>query len=179
MVKVNENTQKIIDSAQKWLKCNRIPPEAFATSVDIESDDDFRSEIDELVQKMTDEEVEKMIANSVVAGSFLLKKHIARTICLVQNIQRERESEKRKKLDDIAEDLLLDATDLIGNDPEAFNADNKALETMRNNSVFREHVKKVIREADPEEYEEAMKSQCQAAIFVWKLYVVWAYVPKF
>jgi hypothetical protein len=96
-----------------------------------------------------------------------------------KNTQCERESEKRKKLDDIAEDLMLDATDFIGNDQEAFNADNKALDTMRNNTTFREHVKKVVRDADPEEYEDALKSQCQAAVFVWKLYVAWAYVPQF
>lgn len=179
MVKVNKKTQKIIDSAQTWMPHNTIPPESVQTSLDIKSNDDFRSVIDEMVQKMTDEEVEKIAADSVKASFFLIKEHIAWTVRMMQNAHRDKDNANMKKLDDITEDLMLDATDFIGNAPEAFNADNKALDTMRNNTAFREHVKQVIRESDPEEYEDAMKSQKQAAIFVWKLYVLWAYVPNF
>lgn len=174
MVKVNEKTQMIIDSAQTWMPYNVIPPESVQTSLDIESNDNFRSVIDELVQKMTDEEVVEIASDSVKASFFLIKEHIAWTVRMMMNTLHEKDN-----ADDIAEDLLLDATDFIGNDPEVFNADNKSLDTMRNNTAFREHVKQVIRESDPEEYEDAMKSQKQAAIFVWKLYVLWAYVPNF
>ena len=42
----------------------------------------------------------------------------------------------------IADELLLNATDYIGNDPESFGADNKAYENMKTNNKFRASVKR-------------------------------------
>ena len=72
----------------------------------------------------------------------------------------------------IAEELLLNASDFIGNDPELFGADNKALETMRTNERFRAYVKKEVDDY-PDEYEDL--TQEEAAHVVWDMYQGWAY----
>ena len=53
---------------------------------------------------------------------------------------------------DIAEDLLLNATDYIGNEPEKFGADNKDLDNMRNDKMFRQKVSNEV-SICPEEYQ--------------------------
>lgn len=72
----------------------------------------------------------------------------------------------------IAEELLLNATDFIGNDPETFGADREALETIKTNEKFR---KTVIDEVNnyPEEYEDL--PQEEAAHIIWDMYQSWAY----
>ena len=72
----------------------------------------------------------------------------------------------------IAEELLLNATDYIGNDPASFGADNKALEEMRTNEMFRAHVKKEVNDYHAE-YEDL--PQEEAASIVWDMYQDWAY----
>lgn len=72
----------------------------------------------------------------------------------------------------IAEELLLNASDYIGNDPKAFDADNKALDTIRNNEKFRKMVFDEVADY-PEEYEDL--PQEEAARIVWDMYQGWAY----
>lgn len=76
---------------------------------------------------------------------------------------------------DIASDMIQDAVDWIGNDLEKFNADNQAMDTMRNNEKFREYVERYIRDSDVEEYRSAMVNQYDAACYIWRLYVHYAY----
>lgn len=75
---------------------------------------------------------------------------------------------------DIAEDILLNATDFIGNDLTKFCADNYALNTMRNNQNFRDVVSTEISNY-PEEYEHLINNQEESAKFVWNMYRKWAY----
>lgn len=75
---------------------------------------------------------------------------------------------------DIAEDILLNATDYIGNDPTRFCADNYALNTMRNNEQFRNSIKKAITDC-PEEYVHMQGNQEESAKFVWQMYKRWTY----
>lgn len=78
------------------------------------------------------------------------------------------------KAHDIAEDILLNATDFIGNDLTKFCADNYALNTMRNNQNFRDVVSTEISNY-PEEYEHLINNQEESAKFVWNMYKKWAY----
>ena len=72
----------------------------------------------------------------------------------------------------VVEDVLLNATDYIGNRPEVFGADNKALETMRVNKKFRDYVAHEV-DGCVDEYKDL--SQEEAADVVWELYQAWAY----
>ena len=77
-----------------------------------------------------------------------------------------------KNTDVIAEDLLLNASDFIGNNPDDFGADNKSLDDIRNNEKFRDRVKKEVADY-PDEYEHL--PQEEAAHIVWDMYQGWAY----
>jgi hypothetical protein len=72
----------------------------------------------------------------------------------------------------IAEDLLLNASDCIGNNLERFGADNKAIDDIRTNENFRKLVAKEVADY-PDEYEGI--SQEEAAEIVWAMYQRWAY----
>ena len=74
----------------------------------------------------------------------------------------------------LAETILQDATDYIGNDMEKFCADHYALETIRNNESFRQTVIDEVVSL-PEEYAESCANQEEAAKFVWAMYKKWAY----
>ena len=74
----------------------------------------------------------------------------------------------------LAEDILLNATDYIGNSPELFGVDNKDLDTMRNNASFRQMVADTVSEC-PEDYQKDGEDQEIAADFVMDLYTSWAY----
>ena len=80
----------------------------------------------------------------------------------------------KMKTHDIAEDILLNATDYIGNDLTKFCADNYALSTMRNNQNFRNAVLSEI-SGCPEDYVHLVDSQEESAKFVWNMYKKWAY----
>jgi hypothetical protein len=77
-----------------------------------------------------------------------------------------------KELDALAEDMLLNASDYIGNNPEQFDADNNAIGCIKNNEAFREYVSEEV-SSYPEEYDDL--SQEEAARFVWDMYLGWAY----
>ena len=78
------------------------------------------------------------------------------------------------KIKDLAEDILLNATDYIGNNPRRFGVDNIDMHSMCNNTNFRQMVADVVSE-NPEEYVNESENQEAAADFVMKLYVKWAY----
>lgn len=72
----------------------------------------------------------------------------------------------------IAEDLLLNASDYIGNYAKRFGADNHAIETIKTNENFRKTVCDEVA-SYPEEYDGL--SQEEAANIVWAMYQRWAY----
>ena len=74
-------------------------------------------------------------------------------------------------LSDLAADVLLNATDYIGNRPECYGADNHDLDLLRNNSDFRSMVNALLEEEDPT---WDTNSQEMRADFVWDLYLQWA-----
>lgn len=69
-----------------------------------------------------------------------------------------------------AVDVLLDATDYIGNSPELFNAENRDLDAMRTNPEFRKLVAETVAEEDDE---LAGNTQAQNAEYVWAIYKSW------
>ena len=73
-------------------------------------------------------------------------------------------------LSDLAADVLLNATDYIGNRPECYGADNHDLDLLRNNSDFRSMVNALLEEEDPT---WDTNSQEMCADFVWDLYFQW------
>ena len=74
----------------------------------------------------------------------------------------------------VAEDIIQNAIDFIGNDPERFGADRNAIDTIRNNENFKKVVIDEIA-SFPEEYAELQNSQEESANFVWNTYKDWAY----
>jgi hypothetical protein len=72
----------------------------------------------------------------------------------------------------IIDDLITDATDYIGNDPDRFDADHHTLATIRNDKKFLAYVKDEV-ESCVEEYEGL--SQKEAAEAVWQIYLSWLY----
>lgn len=77
-----------------------------------------------------------------------------------------------EKLIDKTKDILLDASDYIGNRPEEFGADSHAIDTIRHNESFRAYVNACVHDY-PDEYEDL--SQKAAANIVWNFYKTWAY----
>ena len=73
---------------------------------------------------------------------------------------------------DIAEDILLNASDYIGNCPEKFGADNHDLDTIKYCKLFRSYVADEI-EICSEEFENL--EQKDAAEIVWRMYLSWEY----
>lgn len=76
------------------------------------------------------------------------------------------------ELKNLASDILLNASDYIGNNPELFGADNHALDTIKHNETFRKTISDEITD-EPEEYEHLSQQEC--AQLVWQLYQKWAY----
>jgi hypothetical protein len=73
---------------------------------------------------------------------------------------------------EVAEALLLHASDFISNNLESFGADNKALDDIRTNEKFRAYVKREVNNY-PDEYDDLPKEE--AAHIVWDMYQSWAY----
>lgn len=74
-------------------------------------------------------------------------------------------------LSDLAVDVLLNATDYIGNRPECYNAGNHDLGLIRHNDDFRSMVNGYLMEEAPD---WDTNSQEMCADFVWDLYLQWA-----
>ena len=74
----------------------------------------------------------------------------------------------------LAEIILQDAIDFIGNSPTQFGADRHAIDTIINNEDFRKTVIDEITSC-PDDYSELSNSQEDAANFVWRAYKKWAY----
>lgn len=73
-------------------------------------------------------------------------------------------------LSDLAADVLLNATDYIGNRPEGYNAGNHDLDMIRNNDDFRSMINAILEDEVPE---WDTNSQEMCADFVWDLYLQW------
>lgn len=73
-------------------------------------------------------------------------------------------------LTNLAIDVLVNATDYIGNRPECYNAGNHDLELIRNNRDFRSMVNAILVETTPD---WNTNSQEMCADFVWDLYLQW------
>ena len=74
-------------------------------------------------------------------------------------------------LSDLAIDVLLNATDYIGNCPRCFDASNHDLEMMRENEDFRAMVNGCLEEDD---IDWDVNSQLMCADYVWGLYLQWS-----
>lgn len=80
----------------------------------------------------------------------------------------------KEKINQIAEEILSNAFDYIGNKKDFFGADSIALHTISNSKNFRQFVIDEI-DGSEDEYEEEVNNQEAAANFVWKMYMRWAY----
>ena len=74
------------------------------------------------------------------------------------------------KLLDLTSDILVNATDYIGNKPEYYNASNYDLDVMRNNFSFQEYLNDVV--AD-DEFDWDTNHQELCADYVWEHYMKW------
>ena len=73
-------------------------------------------------------------------------------------------------ISNVCSDVLLNATDYIGNRPHCFGADNHDLDMMRNNSNFRNYVNDNV-DIDSEDISDMNQELC--ADYVWILYRNW------
>lgn len=79
-------------------------------------------------------------------------------------------------LSDLAVDILLDATDYIGNQPEQFPVRNSDIPTMKNSAGFHSKLQEAVDEwaADrTNDGADLQMPQSQAAKFVWDLYMLY------
>ena len=79
-------------------------------------------------------------------------------------------------LSDLAVDILRDATDYIGNQPEQFPVRNSDIPTMKNSAGFHSKLQEAVDEwaADrTNDGADLQMPQSQAAKFVWDLYMLY------
>lgn len=84
--------------------------------------------------------------------------------------------DKFSDLSDLAADILLDATDYIGNQKEQFPVRNGDIATMRNSAGFHAKLQEAVDEwaADrANDGADLQMPQSQAAKFVWDLYMLY------
>lgn len=79
-------------------------------------------------------------------------------------------------LSNLAVDILLDATDYIGNQPEQFSARRGDISTMRTNASFHAKLQAAVDEWATDRANDGadlQMSHAQAAKFVWDLYMLY------
>ena len=79
-------------------------------------------------------------------------------------------------LSDLATDILLDATDYIGNQPEQFSASRSDISVMKSSTGFHTELQKAVdlwAEDCAADGVAAQMTQAQAARFVWNLYALY------
>lgn len=85
-------------------------------------------------------------------------------------------ADENKFIDDLVDDLILDATDFIGNDPCLYNASREDLQKLCTNKMFRDKLRADLSDMDDDELHEfSAQSQQSIADFLWKNFQCWSY----